>query len=267
MYLDLTTLGLSADAKTARLSCLGGSDANTIMSGDEERILALWQEKRGEREPEDLSDNLAVIMGSFTEPLNAAWFEKQMGLKVDRRGEVAQHAERAFMRCTLDGTAGGAVWEAKHCGAFVKPDEVQTRYLPQLTHNMLCTGLEVAYLSVFFGSNKWECFRVDLDPMFAADLMEAERRFWECVQSGEPPVAVKAAVPLPEKLREVDMTGSNAWASFASDWLANQKAAKTFDTAAKELKALVEADVGKAFGHGIQISRSKAGALTIKQEK
>jgi hypothetical protein len=103
--------------------------------------------------------------------------------------------------------------------------------------------------------------------MFAADLMEAERRFWECVQTGEPPVAVKAAVPMPEKLREVDMTGSNAWSAFASDWIANQVAAKTFDTAAKELKALVEPDVGKAFGHGIQISRSKAGALTIKVEK
>jgi predicted phage-related endonuclease len=148
MFLDLSTLGLSAAAKSARLSCLGGSDANTIMSGDDERIINLWHEKRGDREPDDLSDNLAVIMGSFTEPLNAAWFEKQMGFKVDRRGEVAQHPERDFMRCTLDGTTNGAVWEAKHCGAFVKSEDVQVRYLPQLTHNMLCTGLESAFLSV-----------------------------------------------------------------------------------------------------------------------
>ena len=42
---------------------IGGSDANIIMSGDPERLIALWREKRGEAEPEDLSGNLAVQMG------------------------------------------------------------------------------------------------------------------------------------------------------------------------------------------------------------
>lgn len=33
---------------------IGGSDARTIMAGDEAALLRLWREKRGEVEPEDL---------------------------------------------------------------------------------------------------------------------------------------------------------------------------------------------------------------------
>jgi hypothetical protein len=36
----------------------------------------LWREKRGEIEPEDLSDNLIVQLGVATEPLNRLWYER-----------------------------------------------------------------------------------------------------------------------------------------------------------------------------------------------
>ena len=42
---------------------VGGSDARIIMGGDEVALLRLWQEKRGEVEPEDLSSNLLVHLG------------------------------------------------------------------------------------------------------------------------------------------------------------------------------------------------------------
>ena len=50
--LDWLRLG-QADRDERRLF-IGGSDANVILSGDAERILRLWREKRGEAEPEDL---------------------------------------------------------------------------------------------------------------------------------------------------------------------------------------------------------------------
>jgi hypothetical protein len=49
---------------------IGGSDARIIMGDDEAALLRLWQEKRGELEPEDLSANLIVQLGVVTEPLN-----------------------------------------------------------------------------------------------------------------------------------------------------------------------------------------------------
>jgi predicted phage-related endonuclease len=49
---------------------IGGSDARTIMGNDEGALLRLWQEKRGEVEPKDLSGNLIVQLGVATEALN-----------------------------------------------------------------------------------------------------------------------------------------------------------------------------------------------------
>ena len=46
---------------------IGGSDARIIMGNDETDLIRLWQEKRGEIEPEDLSGNLVVQLGSVTE--------------------------------------------------------------------------------------------------------------------------------------------------------------------------------------------------------
>ena len=50
---------------------IGGSDARIIMGNDEAALVRLWQEKRGEVEPEDLSGNLVVQLGLATEELAA----------------------------------------------------------------------------------------------------------------------------------------------------------------------------------------------------
>jgi predicted phage-related endonuclease len=51
---------------------VGGSDARIIMGEDERALIRLWQEKRGEVGPEDLSANLIVQLGVATEDLNRA---------------------------------------------------------------------------------------------------------------------------------------------------------------------------------------------------
>jgi predicted phage-related endonuclease len=53
-----------------RRSFIGGSDARIIMGTDEPALVRLWREKRGETEPEDLSGNLIVQLGTATEELN-----------------------------------------------------------------------------------------------------------------------------------------------------------------------------------------------------
>jgi hypothetical protein len=55
-----------------RRSFIGGSDARIVMGDDEAALVRLWREKRGEIEPEDLSDNLIVQLGTVTEDLTGA---------------------------------------------------------------------------------------------------------------------------------------------------------------------------------------------------
>jgi len=63
------------------------------------------------------------------------------------------------------------------------------------------------------------------------------------------------------------MVGHNEWAMSAADWLLHRDSAKIYEKAAKTLKNLVPADVGKAHGHGVLIKRSKSGSLTISETK
>ena len=65
--------------ESARRHFNAGPDAPIIMGDDEEALLRLWREKRGEVEPKDLSGNLTVKLGAVTEDLNRRWYEANTG--------------------------------------------------------------------------------------------------------------------------------------------------------------------------------------------
>ena len=94
---------------------IGGSDARVIMGGDELALIQLWQEKRGEAQPADLSGELIVQMGLATEELNRSWYERNSGHRVGQRQARKLHPSIVWMAATLDGMVEetGAVFEAK----------------------------------------------------------------------------------------------------------------------------------------------------------
>jgi hypothetical protein len=271
-------LGLSPEQLAERRKGIGGSDAAVIMGGDPAALIALWEEKRGVREPEGLSRVLPVQMGSFTEPFNIHWFEQTTGRAVTNEGEPRQAARYPFMRCTLDGlTVNGkgqpAVFQAKHVNQYSKIDEVAAKYQPQIHHEMHVTGLRHAVLSVFIGTMNYEFVEVECDEFYLAQLIDRERDFWRCMNTGEPPAVLPMVAPpvLPAALRTVDFTGSNEWADAAADWLAGAEAVAKYEAAELRIKGdkkrkiagLMAADIGLATGHGIQAKRAKNGAVTI----
>src|SRR5580700_5232987 len=105
----------SGNTEVDRRSFIGGSDARIIMGNDEANLVRLWREKRGEVEPEDLSDNLIVQLGTVTEDLNRGWYERNTGHAVKAVQRQVLHPIHAWMAATLDGLVdpGGAVFEAK----------------------------------------------------------------------------------------------------------------------------------------------------------
>src|SRR3954447_2838121 len=98
-----------------RRAFIGGSDARTIMGDDEAALLRLWREKRGEVEPEDLTGNLIVQLGTVTEALNRRWYERNTGQTVTGVQRRIFHPIKRWMAATLDGLVerSGAVFEAK----------------------------------------------------------------------------------------------------------------------------------------------------------
>ena len=264
---SLLRLGLPMARVLDRRRSIGGSDANVILSGDAERIRRLWLEKRGDVEPEDLSANLPVMLGTWTEAFNRQWFERLTAKAVTSCGKSFRCPRYDWRSCTVDGLIeSNCLWEAKHTNAFAKPDEVLERYMPQLQHNMAVTGREKAMLSVIFGNHKFEIFEVAADWLYQIELLSAEQDFWDCVETGKEPVAVEPPPPpRPAGTREICLEGNNEWASAAFDWLKHKDAAKLHATACISVKSLVEQDVSRAFGHGIEAKRSKSGAITIRE--
>src|ERR1700724_1550960 len=98
-----------------RRSFVGGSDARIIMGTDEAPLVRLWREKRGEAGPEDLSGNLIVQLGTVTEDLNRAWYERNSGQVIIDIQRRVRHPAVRWMAATLDGRVegSGAVFESK----------------------------------------------------------------------------------------------------------------------------------------------------------
>ena len=125
------------------------------------------------------------------------------------------------MGATLDGRvrSSGAVFEAKLMPPWSFSEEAAAeKYAPQLQHNMWVIAARAAVLSVITGGGKWVEIRVPADPLYQHLIITAERKFWRCVENGEPPTLFGVDPPKPraEAVRIVDMTSSNAWAEFAA---------------------------------------------------
>ena len=90
-----------------RRSFIGGSDARVIMGSDEVALVRLWKEKRGEVEPEDLSGNLIVQLGTVTEDLNRRWYELNSGQVIVDVQRRVRHPAVRWMAATLDGRVQG----------------------------------------------------------------------------------------------------------------------------------------------------------------
>src|SRR6266568_5227010 len=239
-----------------RRSFIGGSDARIILGQDHAALLRLWREKRGELEPLDLSGNLLGQLGVVTESLNRNWFERNTQQTLRDVQCRIRHPVIRWMGATLDGVVAetGAVFEAKFMLPWSFSEEgAAEKHMPQLQHNMWVTNVKLAVLSVITGGGKWVEVTVPADSLYQHLLLTAEKKFWRCVESGEPPRARIEAV------RVVDMSSSNSWAEFAGAFRRTREAYVEHEQAKTELKALLPEDAKEAIGHGIRARRSKAG--------
>ena len=247
---------------------IGGSDARIVMGADKAALLRLWREKRGEVEPQDLSGNLVVQLGSVTEDLNRRWYETNTGQVITNVQQRIRHPALRWMAATLDGRveATGAVFEAKFMLPWSFSEEgAAEKYMPQLQHNMWVVAARSAVLSVITGGGKWVEIKTHADPLYQHLIVTAERKFWRCVESGEPPKLFGVEPPRPriEALRIVDMSSSNAWAEFGAIFSRTRSAYLEHEQAKAELKSLVPDDAQQAIGHGVRAKRSKSGAISF----
>ena len=124
---------------------------------------------------------------------------------------------------------------------------------------------KTAALSVITGGGKWVEIAIAADPLYQHLLFTAEKKFWRCVENGEPPRLFGVEPPKPriEGVRIVDMSASNAWAEFAGIFRSTRQAFLEHERAKVELKSLMPDDAKEATGHGVRARRSKSGAISF----
>jgi predicted phage-related endonuclease len=113
---------IRTNSQTSRRGFLGGSDARIIMGNDEQALVRLWREKRGEIEPEDLSGNLIVQLGIATEDLNRRWYEATTGQVITDVQRRIRHPVKPRLEAVriVDMTSSNA-WDARGCQRGDRP--------------------------------------------------------------------------------------------------------------------------------------------------
>lgn len=261
-------MALTDAQKAARAGKLGASFAPALMGGDIARMREEWL--RLTDHPDYVETNLDAIwpvqFGSWVEPFALDWHETKTGQLLTRRGEWAAHPELPWLGCTLDAyrAADASVIDCKAPGAHRRLDEVLDHYAPQLVVQRACTGAQRAALLVVHGGAEPREYALSWSPAYEAEVWRRIRWFWQCVETLQPPAPLDPCREPVEAVRIADMSGSNSWCEQAHAWLNTRDAARTFERAAKDLKGLVEDDMREAHGHGIVITRNRAGHLHIR---
>jgi hypothetical protein len=291
-------LGLSSHSLEQRRKYVMASDVKDIMAGNWRKV---WREKvLGESE--DLSDILAVQLGSMTEPFNLFWCEKQTGREVaycsdsplmgaiwtDLTGrealpEMMTSRDYDWMACNLDAMSTtsrsfGCVLDAKHVG---KLDQgVIERYTPAMTWQATVMGVDWWALSVFIGNSRWQLVEQEVDPFYQGELIETTQAFWQTVVAGTEPEDRAAAAPVPEpqkplrivQLDEAFRGDFPNWgvemATYMGDFAKTHAAATAHAITREQIKGLMPDDVGLVSRDSVQVVRDRRGiTISLKREK
>jgi predicted phage-related endonuclease len=254
-----------------RQGFIGGSDATTIMQF---KWYDLWLVKTGRAEAEDLSDNIAVQLGSHTENFNIKWFEKSTGCFVTKQ---QKQFKKTIGDVPLVGGSGGKVLntssiiEAKHTNPFNTMDDMIERYMPQIQLYCHVSGAEGCHLSVIFGNSKWQSAFVHYDEEYFNKMMVFINDFWWHVVNDKEPVGIDTPedisinhIPV-DNMVVRDASTDNAFVDASITYINGLEQNKVFENAKKDLKNMVGSNEREVFCDYLTIKRDKRGSLRISK--
>ena len=204
--------GTHAEWLQERRKGIGASDAGTIIGVNPWKTnVALWAEKTGQKEAEDISDKPHVKYGHDAEPHIRALFaldHPDLQVTYESPYKIIRNDEHPWLFCTPDGELEDS--EGNHGGLEIKTTEIMhggqwnewngripDQYYAQVLHQMLATGWAFVYLcaQIKFTTRDGEKRAERREYYIAREevqedieaLLEAEKEFWEQVQKRECP--------------------------------------------------------------------------------
>ena len=196
----------SEDWHELRSKGIGGSDAASVVGMNQYRNnVELWQLKTGRIEPDDLSDNEAVIFGSKAEePLREIYALKRRTDVIKLKGTLISK-QFPFIRVNLDGyiPEDNGLWEGKtatvHSFDELKKwfTKLPQQYYLQCIHALFVTGADyielsaLIYLGFTTSSTVAQLMEYRIEKKDVLEdinyLILEECKFWDQVQNDEEP--------------------------------------------------------------------------------
>lgn len=204
---------------------IGGSDAPIVMLDSPWTTpMQLWEEKQGLGKPR--LENSAMRHGKEVEEAARQLYIEMTGVKM--LPAVVENDTYPWMICSLDGISedNKKIVEIKRANRedheLAKQGLVPRKYFAQLQHHI--AGVEVDMIDYFsYNEKEGVIVQVLRDDAYIEALIEAEKKFWDCVQTFTPPALCE---------RDFNKRYDNEWRFACINY---QQACETFD-AAEQLK-------------------------------
>ncbi len=181
-----------------RMKMIGGSDIAAVMGVSRWKTpLALWAEKSGEVEAEDISGKEYVQLGTELEDFVAKKFERESGLKVRRDTRTfTYNADYPYMVAHIDRRIQGTdeLLECKTCSAWKakewEGEEIPVEYILQVMWYLGITGMKKGYIAVLIGGQSFKWKEIDFDQDLFDKMVKAAADFMNAVANKQAPIAI-----------------------------------------------------------------------------
>lgn len=249
-----------------RKGFIGGSDCVKIMNGD---WLELWQIKTGRVESDDLSRNIAVQLGSWTEDFNLKWFEQEHDCVLSgHQEELEDMIGNVPAKGMIDARWGSRIVEAKHTNPYKNIDDVIEYYMPQIQLYCYLSDADGAYFSVIFGNSKWESTYVSYNHKYFNSMWAVVSDFWGYVVRDEEPIGIQTPDISIDKVEvdnmvKRDASTDNQFIDAAITYINGYEHNRVFENAKKDLKQMVGSNEREVYCDHLTIKRDKRGSLRI----
>lgn len=179
-----------------KVKSIGGSDAACILGLNPYKSpMALWMEKTGRVEPEDLSGKEAVRLGNDLEEYVAKRWAEATEKKVRRERNILYNPQYPWAHANIDRAVVGETDAGLECKTTssdaiardCREGRVPATYYCQCVHYMMITGARRWYLAVLvFGEGFYE-FTIERDEGECSALARAEQDFYRHIENDTPP--------------------------------------------------------------------------------
>lgn len=266
-----------------RKGYIGGSDAGAVIGlNPYKSAYTLWAEKTG-KIPE-FDGNITTRVGAYLEDLVAMMFMEETGKSVRRMNKMLVNDEYPFACADVDRVVVGesAIVEIKTTNSIpnikkFKNGEYPESWYAQMTHYLAVSGMQKAYLAVLIECREFRIFELERDEAEIATLMEAERCFWELVQSDVPPLAdgsdssTKTIAQIyPESAEAAGVADLNGYGSVLDEYIALGAQIKNLeelkDRAANKVKLFLgDRGRGESDRHKVNWTSSERSSFDSKR--